>query len=139
VRRLIPALALAAGLLAAPARAADAPAAAPAPPPAPAADTFQFLCAQCHGVHGDGTGPNASPSLEAQPANLTDPVYMAKFTDAQIARTLTLGGPANDLSSLMPPWGNRLSREEILGLVRYIRTLCGCRGPADAPAPAPGP
>jgi len=128
-------LALVACLVAAPAGAVHASADAPAP----AADTFQFLCAQCHGVHGDGVGPNASPSLEAQPANLTDPVYMAKFTDAQIARTLTLGGPANDLSSLMPPWGNRLSREEILGLVRYIRTLCGCRGPAEPPPPAPGP
>lgn len=123
--------AVAACLLAAPAWAADVP--------SPAADTFQFLCAQCHGVKGDGTGPNASPALEAQPANLTDPVYMAKFTDAQIVRTVTFGGPANDLSSLMPPWGNRLSRQEVLDLVRYIRTLCGCRGPADVPGPAPGP
>jgi mono/diheme cytochrome c family protein len=127
---------LACCLLAAPAWAAEAA----APAPTPAADTYQFLCAQCHGVHGDGTGPNASPMFDAQPANLTDPVYMAKFTDAQIVRTLTFGGPANDLSSLMPPWGNRLSREEILGLVRYIRTLCGCRGPGSAASgPAPGP
>jgi cytochrome c oxidase cbb3-type subunit III len=126
-----PALVLAACLWAAPAWAADAPDGT--------ADTFQFLCAQCHGVHGDGTGPNASPSLDAQPANLTDPVYMAKFTDDQIVRTITFGGPANNLSSLMPPWGNRLSRDEIVDLVRYIRTLCGCRGPAEGPAPAPGP
>jgi len=118
-------------LLAGPAWAAEVP--------DPVADTYQFLCAQCHGVHGDGTGPNATPSLEAQPADLTDPAYMAKFTDAQIVRTVTFGGPANDLSSLMPPWGNRLSRDEVLGLVRYIRTLCRCRGPAEAPAPAPGP
>lgn len=118
--------------LAAPARAGDAP--------DPVADTFQFLCAQCHGVRGDGKGPNATPSFEARPADLTDPVYMAKFTDAQIVRTLTFGGPANDLSSLMPPWGNRLSREEIVGLVRYIRTLCRCRGPSsEALDPAPGP
>jgi mono/diheme cytochrome c family protein len=115
--------------------------AAPAWAEDPIPDTFGFLCAQCHGVHGDGKGPNASPSLEAQPADLTDPVYMAKFTDDQIVRTITFGGPANDLSSLMPPWGNRLSGEEIRGLVRYIRTLCRCRGPGAgvAPDPAPGP
>jgi cytochrome c oxidase cbb3-type subunit 3 len=113
--------------------------AAPAWAEDPIPDTFQFLCAQCHGVKGNGKGPNASPSLEAQPADLTDPVYMAKFTDDQIVRTITFGGPANDLSSLMPPWGNRLSREEIRGLVRYIRTLCACRGPGGGPDPAPGP
>lgn len=118
-------------LLAAPAWAAEAH--------DPVADTFQFLCAQCHGVHGDGTGPNATPQFEAPPADLTDPVYMAKFTDAQIVRTITLGGPANDLSTLMPPWGNRLSREEVKALVRYIRTLCRCREPGAPPGPAPGP
>jgi mono/diheme cytochrome c family protein len=104
---------------------------------------FLFLCAQCHGVNGDGMGPNASKQLEVLPANLTDGAYMAKFTDEQIFRTLTFGGPANNLSSLMPPWGNRLSREERWELVRYIRTLCRCEGigPEEAPAagPAPGP
>jgi len=105
----------------------------------PVADTFQFLCAQCHGTLGDGKGPNASHQLEVQPADLTDAAYMAKFTDAQMVRTITLGGPANNLSSLMPPWGNRLTADEITGLVRHIRTLCRCRGPEEAPGQPPGP
>ncbi|MDH4228224.1 MAG: c-type cytochrome [Nitrospirota bacterium] len=90
---------------------------------------FQFLCAQCHGAKGNATGPNASKQLEVLPADLTDPVYMAKFTDDQIFRTLTFGGPVNNLSSLMPPWGNRLSDDERHELVRYIRAvLCKCKG-----------
>lgn len=89
---------------------------------------FRFLCAQCHGENGDATGPNASKQFEVLPANLTDGPYMAKFTDDQIFRTLTFGGPANNLSSLMPPWGNRLSEEERWELVRHIRKLCRCEG-----------
>lgn len=104
---------------------------------------YLFLCAQCHGVEGDGRGPNASKQLEVVPADLTDGAYMAKFTDDQIFRTLTFGGPANNLSSLMPPWGNRLSREERWELVHYIRTLCRCSGiggrepPQEGPGPPP--
>lgn len=144
--RAVKALALAGALLAAQAGGAwaaqDAPAAAPG---TRVKQNFLFLCAQCHGVKGDGTGPNASKQLEVLPADLTDGAYMAKFTDEQIFRTLTFGGPANNLSSLMPPWGNRLSPEERWELVRYIRTLCRCEGigseaaPAAGPAPGPGP
>lgn len=100
---------------------------------------YLFLCAQCHGVEGDGKGPNASKRLEVVPADLTDGAYMAKFTDDQIFRTITHGGPVNNLSSLMPPWGNRLSREERWELVHYIRTLCHCTGIGGREAPAPNP
>lgn len=98
-------------------------------------ENYQFRCAQCHGVHADGKGPNVSEVFEAQPANLTDATYMSKFTDQQIFRTLTYGGPINNLSSLMPPWGGALSEEERWELVRYIRTLCGCRGAGPETAP----
>jgi mono/diheme cytochrome c family protein len=135
-RALGPALAMA--LLVAPAWAAQG-----AEPGTRVKQNFLFLCAQCHGVNGDGTGPNASKQLEVLPANLTDGAYMSKFTDEQIFRTLTFGGPANNLSTLMPPWGNRLSAEERWELVHYIRTLCRCEGigseEAPGAAPAPGP
>jgi mono/diheme cytochrome c family protein len=123
---------LAAGLLALPAWAADKP-------PLHVEQNFLFLCAQCHGVKGDGHGPNASNQLEVVPADLTDGDYMAKFTDEQIFRTLTFGGPANNLSSLMPPWGNRLSREERWELVHYIRSLCRCSGIGGRESPQAGP
>lgn len=89
---------------------------------------FAFYCAQCHGENGDASGPNASKQFEVLPADLTDGPYMSKFTDDQIFRTLTLGGPANNLSSLMPPWGNLLSKDERRELVRHIRKLCRCEG-----------
>jgi len=100
-------------------------------------DNYAFLCAQCHGEHGDASGPNASRQFEVLPADLTDGQYMSKFTDHQIFRTLTYGGPANNLSTLMPPWGNRLSEEERWELVRHIRVLCDCKGISDEAPPAP--
>ncbi|MFQ5508428.1 MAG: c-type cytochrome [Leptospirillia bacterium] len=95
---------------------------------------FRFLCAQCHGVQGDATGPNASKQFEVLPADLTDGPYMSKFTDDQIFRTLTFGGPANNLATLMPPWGNRLTEEERWELVHHIRKLCRCKGIGSAGA-----
>ena len=47
-----------------------------------------------------------------------------KFTDEQIIRTLTQGGPANTLESLMPPWGNTFTADEIEDLMNYVRALC---------------
>lgn len=115
------------------------PAAAWAEAPLPRVErNFRFLCAQCHGPRGDATGVNASKQFEVLPANLTDGQYMAKFTDKQIFRTLTYGGPANNLSSLMPPWGNRLSEAERWELVRYIRGLCNCKGIGEEAPPPPG-
>jgi len=99
---------------------------------------YQFVCAQCHGEFGNATGPNASKKFEVLPADLTDGQYMAKFTDDQIFRTLTYGGPANNLSTLMPPWGNRLMPEERWELVRYIRVLCQCKGVGAQAPPPPG-
>lgn len=96
---------------------------------------YQFFCAQCHGVKGDGEGVNAQPFMEAPPATLSDPDFMGKFTDEQIFRTLTFGGPVNNLSSLMPPWGNRLTPEERRELIRYIRHLCKCKGPGHGHGP----
>ncbi len=98
---------------------------------------YAFLCAQCHGERGDATGPNASRQFEVLPADLTDGQYMSKFTDQQIFRTLTYGGPANNLSTLMPPWGNRLSEDERWELIRLIRVFCNCKGISDEAPPAP--
>ncbi|MDH5527549.1 MAG: cytochrome c [Nitrospirota bacterium] len=96
---------------------------------------YMFFCAQCHGEKGDGKGLNAQPFMEAPPATLSDPDFMGKFTDEQIFRTLTFGGPVNNLSSLMPPWGNRLTPEERWELIHYIRALCQCKGPGGGHGP----
>lgn len=116
---------LATGLMGgAPARGAET---TKTPGGAKAADNFQWFCAQCHGIRGDGKGVNNTAKLPVSPRNLTDPKDIAQFSNEDIVRTITHGGGVNDLSAIMPPWGNRLTKEEILDLVAFIRTLCRCK------------
>ena len=90
---------------------------------------FKWYCVQCHGPEGKGDGINSVDELPVGPMNLTNPEELKKFSNDQIIQTVTHGGPANTLDSLMPPWGNRLTAEEIKKLMRYVRSLCegtGC-------------
>ena len=93
-----------------------------------AEDNFKWYCVQCHGPRGDGKGVNNSPStkLPVSPRNLTDTKDISQFSDQDIIRTITHGGGVNDLSAIMPPWGNVFSSEEIRDLVAHVRKLCRC-------------
>ena len=48
---------------------------------------------------------------------------MGRLSDAEIYEVIEKGGAAVDLSGAMPPWGKTLTREQIQGLVSYIRSL----------------
>lgn len=85
---------------------------------------FVNYCSHCHGIHGDGEGFNAD-YLDRQPANLTDPEFMAKRKDGRIYRVIKKGGPEVRKSNLMPSFGNTLSELEIWSLVAFVRTLSG--------------
>lgn len=92
---------------------------------ASAKENFNWYCVQCHGSDGGGDGVNSTvKQLPVGPMNLAKPKEMKKFSNEQVIRTLTKGGPANQLESLMPPWGNTLSKAEIKALMKYVRSLC---------------
>ncbi|MFQ5783395.1 MAG: c-type cytochrome [Alphaproteobacteria bacterium] len=92
---------------------------------ATAAENFQWYCAQCHGAKGGGDGVNSTvKELPVGPMNLSKAKEIKKFSNEDIINTVTHGGPVNRLESLMPPWGNRLSQDEIKALMRFVRTLC---------------
>ncbi len=93
---------------------------------ATAKENFAHYCAQCHGMDGKGTGINATKELPVAPRDLTDTSDIGSFTDEQIFNTLSKGGAANDLSPIMPPWGNTMSSGEIKELVKFVRSLCQC-------------
>lgn len=97
---------------------------------AAAKDNFDWYCVQCHDTKGSGDGVNNVDSLPVGPMDLSSPKEMGKFEDAQIIKTLTHGGPVNNLDSLMPPWAGRLTQAEIEELMHYVRSLCkvdGCK------------
>lgn len=93
---------------------------------ASAAGNFQRYCAQCHGAEGRGDGVNATKDLPAAPKNLTNAEELSRLTDERIAAIIANGGARNELSPIMPPWGNTLTAQEIRDLVRFIRDLCKC-------------
>ena len=91
--------------------------------------TYTRYCAACHGDTGGGDGWNAA-ALPVRPAALADADRMAALSDDRLFDTIFAGGYVMNRSHLMPPFGGTLSREEIRELVRHIRTLCRCQGPA---------
>src|SRR5438093_10359040 len=106
-------------------------------PPAPAAaprDThalYVTFCAGCHGTTGRGDGPNAK-FLPVRPAVHTDATAMSQRSDDMLFDAVAAGGYVLGRSNRMPGFGATLTSAEIRGLVRYIRELCRCAGPAWA-------
>ncbi len=103
-------------------------------PPAPAPvekaseqikDTYQWYCAQCHGIHGKGDGINAR-LLTVLPRDHTKADYLETRTDEQLFQAIKSGGLAAGRAPCMPGWGHTLDDGAIHGLVRYIRELCNC-------------
>ncbi|CAF0701732.1 Cytochrome c class I [Candidatus Methylacidithermus pantelleriae] len=83
----------------------------PAAGPVDGAALYAQHCSVCHGPSGKGQ-PGVFPALAGNP-NLAD-------TDL-VLNTILHGRPG----TAMPPWGPRLSDEEIAAIVNYIRSSWG--------------
>jgi mono/diheme cytochrome c family protein len=93
-----------------------------------AEQNYQFYCAQCHGLSGNGKGINGiAGALSVSPRNHTRAKQMGELSNDELQTGITGGGDAVNKSGLMPAWGNTLSPVEIEELVNYLRTLCNCR------------
>ena len=88
---------------------------------------FDFYCAQCHGVEGNGRGVNVTKDFATDPRDFTNTRNMENRSDEDIRRVIMDGGHAISKSAWMPPWGATLSAAEIDGLVAYIRKMCNCK------------
>ena len=97
---------------------------------------YQYYCAQCHGIKGDGKGVNATEDLPTAPKDFTSPKNLPVFKDEQIVNTIVKGGPAEQLSFIMPSWGDILSDEEVELLRAYLRGVCQCTFDPEAAARA---
>jgi cytochrome c oxidase cbb3-type subunit 3 len=89
---------------------------------------FKFYCAQCHGLEGDGKGPNVTKDFPVSPRNFTSAAEMNKLSDADVRNVILDGGPALSKSPMMPPWSKTLSAEDVDALIKYLRKLCQCEG-----------
>jgi mono/diheme cytochrome c family protein len=104
---------------------------APAARTSSGAALYARNCAACHGERGRGDGPNAR-YLPARPAPHADSAFMSERSDDRLFDAIFAGGYPLGRSATMPAFGETLSRAEIRSLVRHLRTLCRCEGPAWA-------
>jgi mono/diheme cytochrome c family protein len=73
-------------------------------------------CAQCHGEHGKGDGPEAMMHSRA-PADLTDAGRLNTITDGEIFYQISEGRKP------MPSFKKRLTEDQRWGLVFLVRSL----------------
>jgi len=91
-------------------------------------DRYLRHCAICHGEQGRGDGYNAQ-FLPVRPTAHADSAYMSTRPDDTLFDLTFTGGYIFNKHHFMPPWGWKLSREEIQGLVTHIRKLSNSHGP----------
>ena len=77
--------------------------------------TFQALCARCHGEKGRGNGPNAI-YLDPAPRDLTRAEFMATKPQVRLITSIRNGVAGTS----MPPWGKTLTDAQIQGVLDYI-------------------
>ena len=87
-------------------------------------EIYQELCAQCHGLDGEG---GIGPALR-------EPEFQASVTDEYLFDTINKGHAATSMIG----WGEILSADQIQQLVDFIRQLKPEEG-KPAPTPTAGP
>ena len=99
--------------------------------PHPGQQTFATVCAACHGAAGEGQPDwhirNADGTLPAPPLNGTGHTW--HHADGLLYRIVSQGGELwedpslPNLKSGMPGFGMQLSREEIIAVLEYVKSL----------------
>ncbi len=96
-----------------------------------AAQIFNDDCAECHGDHGKGDGPEAMMH-DPPPADLTDLQHMRTVTDGAIYYQITEGRKP------MPSFRNRLTEDQRWQLVLLVRSFSQPDVASETkPVPAP--
>ena len=80
-------------------------------------DIYEKHCLHCHGAKGDGTGPDAQ-YLTVRPANFHSLQSRSK-TDMELLTIIAHGV----VFSPMHGWRDRLTEEEMMDVLSYIRML----------------
>ena len=78
---------------------------------------YEQHCLRCHGVAGEGNGPDAAFLIVA-PANFQSPRSRSK-TDVELMNVIMYGV----VFSPMHGWGGRLTEQQMWDILSYIRAL----------------
>ncbi|HEY8122739.1 MAG TPA: c-type cytochrome, partial [Myxococcota bacterium] len=85
-------------------------------------ETFEQICATCHGV--DGKGAPGEQNLRVPMPDFTDCAFASREPDADWYAVAHEGGPARGFSPLMPPHGQSLGAETLQLVIAHVRAFC---------------
>lgn len=85
-----------------------------------AKDTWDTVCAKCHGADGKG---DTKMGTRLGCKDFTDAKVQADIKDDAAFKSLKEGMKSDDGKTLMKPFGDTLSDDQIKALVAYVRTL----------------
>ena len=86
-------------------------------------EKYSQMCSRCHGPEG------VPPDLEGvQPREFANSEWQNSRTDDQLRKVILEGGPAIGLSAQMPSWESVLNEEEVLGMIKKIRSFDPAKG-----------
>ena len=94
---------------------------------ADAAGAWSQNCAACHGADGGG---HTKAGKKVGAKDLTDAAGQKAFTDDQAFAAIKAGFKDDQGTVKMQPFGDKLSDDDIKGLVAYVRTLARSKGGA---------
>lgn len=102
------------------------------------AAVYRRWCGACHGASGEGV-PARTTRLEVPPAPLAECRTSTAEPEALWVDIVKHGGAAYGLSLDMPAYGEAATHEQIVALVRYVKSLCTERGwpPGELNFPRP--
>jgi len=83
---------------------------------------FYNTCVWCH-AESTPAGPSNRSNVTPTPPLLSDGETLNSLSDEFLQNVITFGGSAMGKSSMMPPWGQTLSQEEIRALIAYFRAV----------------
>jgi mono/diheme cytochrome c family protein len=80
-------------------------------------ELFKQYCAKCHGENGKGDTPKGQQLMAR---DFTDAEWQAGESDSELIKSVTNG------KEDMPPWGKKLTKEQIESLVKNdVRGFAG--------------
>lgn len=79
---------------------------------------YEGHCASCHGLSGDGSGPEGS-GLNPRPTNFKDATTMSALADNDLERAILIGKE----NTAMRGYSTVLQPQDVQDLIAYIRTL----------------
>jgi mono/diheme cytochrome c family protein len=80
-------------------------------------------CSRCHDPESSPERVSNYDNLEVKPHPFSEGNTLNKISDADLTSIIVHGGPAQNRSALMPPYGNTLSSADVKAIIAYTRAV----------------